>query len=84
MITKEEALRASKMSLAELRQEFPKMGMLMDYIFKHYPDDKEKVCANKMVQELFFNTDYANSEIEDMIDKVAIFNNWKKWNPTNE
>lgn len=81
MISKEEALRASKMSLQEMEAEYPKMGMLLRYIQKHYPDDMEKLCNNKMVQTLLFNTDYTNTQIESMIDKVAIFNGYKKWSP---
>ena len=84
MITKEEALRASKMSLAEMEQEYPKMGMLLRYIQKHYPNDMEKLCSNKMVQALMFNTDYSNDDIESMIDKVAIFNGYTKWSPNNK
>lgn len=79
MITKEEALRASKMSLARMRQEYPKMAMIMDYIKDHYPKDFERFANIKMFQALMFNAEYSNSQIEYMIDKIAILNGFEKW-----
>lgn len=79
MISKEEAIKASKMSLSELEQEYPKISMLLEYTRKHYPDDWEKFTNIKMYQALMFTDEYSNTEIESMIDKIALFNGFKKW-----
>lgn len=80
MISKEEAAKAANMSLAEIGENYPKATMIMDYIFKHYPDDLERIANHKMIGPMIFS-DYSNSQIEGMIDKLAIFNNWKKYSP---
>lgn len=83
MITKEDAALAANMSMDELRQEYPKLAMIMDYIFKYYPDDKEAISQHKMVGHLMFS-DSSNTQIEQMIDKLAIFNGWTKYEPKGD
>lgn len=80
MISKEEAERASKLSLEQLQQEYPKAGMIFDYVFKHYPDDKDSILRHKLLLAMIFG-DYSNTQIEEMIDKLAIFNGWTKYEP---
>jgi hypothetical protein len=81
---KQEAARIAKalengtMSVADAYAEFPKVGMVIDYIVKHYPDDKDAISNHRMLPSLIFS-EYSNSEIESMIDKLAIFNDWKKY-----
>ena len=83
MITKEDALKAANMSWAEIQQEYPKAIMVIDYITKHYPDDYKAISNHKMLPSLIFS-DYSNHQVEEMIDKLAIFNGWVKFVPKVE
>ncbi len=47
---------------------------------KHYPDDVDQISNHKMLPGMVFG-DYSNTQIEDMIDKLAIFNHWTKYEP---
>lgn len=80
MLSKEEALKASKMSLSELQAEYPKMDKVITYIQKHYPDNIDAISSHQMLPGMIFG-DYSNTQIEEMIDKLAIFNNWTKYTP---
>ena len=82
MLSKDDALRAANLgSYSEMQKEFPKATMLMDYIAKHYPDDMHKFQNIKMVAYLFADTEHSNSELEELIDKIAIANGFTKWGP---
>lgn len=80
MISKKDAERASKMSLEELEREYPKASMVFDYVKKHYPEDLVAVMNHRMLAQMIF-MDYSNTQIEEMIDKLAIFNGWTKYMP---
>ena len=86
MISKDEAAKAAQqiesgsLSWADLQQEYPKVTMVIDYIIKHYPDDADKISGHQMLPGMIFS-DYSNTQIESMIDKLAIFNGWTKYEP---
>lgn len=67
------------MSWADIQREYPKAAKAMDYITKHYPDDAEAISKHKMVGPMIMNPAYSNTQIEEMIDKIAIFTGWKKY-----
>jgi hypothetical protein len=77
-VTDEEIKAAMKMSLPELEENYPKACMVISYIIKHYPDDKVKISNHKMLPTMIFSQ-YSNTQIEEMIDKLAIFNGWVKY-----
>jgi hypothetical protein len=81
MISKEDALRGSKMSLDEMKQEFPKMSMLLDYMHKHYPDNFQELGSNKMIGLIIMDTERHVDVLKELIDKVAIANGFTKWGP---
>ncbi len=72
---------ASLDSYEDMQREFPKATMIMDYIQRHYPDDWEKFEKVKMFQYILTDTEHSNSKLEETIDKLAIFNGFKKWGP---
>ncbi len=80
MPSEAEIKRALKMPLEQLIKEYPKMSMVFDYVMKHYPDDVDQISNHKMLPGMVFG-DYSNTQIEDMIDKLAIFNHWTKYEP---
>lgn len=71
------------MDWEQVKQEYPKLIMIIDYVTKHYPDDVESISKHKLVAAAVMNPEYSNTQIEDIIDKIAIFNGWKKWVPSS-
>ena len=81
-LTSDDAKRVASLgSWGEVKQEFPKAAMLMDYLTKHYPDDYQKFANIKMVQYIFMDTEHSNAQLEENLDKIAIFNGFTKWGP---
>lgn len=66
-------------SLEELYKEFPKIGMSIDYAMDHYRENAEKLMSNKLVMTAIQSPTYSNNQIEDIIDKIALFNSYPKW-----
>jgi hypothetical protein len=58
----------------------PKINMVISYITKHYPNgtDAGRLASNKLVATAALSPEYSNTQVEDIIDKVAIFNHMKR------
>lgn len=82
MLSQDGAKRAANLgSWAEIESEFPKAAMIMNYITRYYPDDYKKFEGVKMFQYILMDTEHSNTELEETIDKLAIFNGFTKWGP---
>jgi hypothetical protein len=74
--------RMMAMPSEQARQEYPKIWQAIEYIFKHYPDNKSDIAQNKIVTMALIS-DYSNTQIEEIIDKIATFDGHVKYAPVS-
>lgn len=55
-----------------------KLDMVIDYLQEHYPGHEAKLAGNPLVATATLSPTYSNPQINDLIDKVALFNGIKK------